>query len=58
MNVPALKKETIVYIHPDVKAKRCPCCGEGEMFVIMRFGANAPPFQNMINSLNNNILKQ
>ena len=58
MGVSALKKEMIVYIHPDDKAKRCPCCGEGEMFVIMRFGANAPPSQEMINRLNNNKLKQ
>ena len=33
-------------------------CGKQEMFVIMRFGANAPHFQNTINTLNNNILKQ
>jgi hypothetical protein len=53
-----LKKDVVVYIHPDLKAKNCPCCGKGELHVIMRFGANAPPFYYMINALNNNKLEQ
>jgi len=57
MDVPKLKKNAIIYINPDFKAKCCPCCGKGEMHVIMSFGANAPPFYNMLNSLNNNKLE-
>ena len=30
------------YITPGFKAERCPCCGKGEMHVILSFGANAP----------------
>jgi hypothetical protein len=51
------KEDAIIYIHPDYKIKRCPCCGKGEMHVIMHFGANAPPSQNTINALNNKNLK-
>jgi len=40
MGVPEVKKDAIVYIHPDFRAHRCPCCGKGEMHVIMSFGAN------------------
>ena len=58
MDVPKLKKDTIIYINPDFKAKRCPCCNKGEMHVIMSFGANAPPSRNMINELINNKSKQ
>ena len=58
MDVPQLKKDTIIYINPDFKTKRCPYCGKGEMHVIMSFGANAPPSRNMINELINNKSKQ
>jgi hypothetical protein len=58
MGVPKPEKETIIYIHPDFKAKSCPCCGKGRMHIIMSFGANAPPLHNIHNTLNNNKLKQ
>jgi len=58
MGVVELKKDAVVYIRPDFKANCCPCCGKGQMHIIMSFGANAPPFCNMINSLNNNKLEQ
>jgi hypothetical protein len=58
MDVPVLKKDAIIYINPDFKVKCCPWCGKGEMHVIMCFGANAPPFHNMFNALNNNKLEQ
>jgi hypothetical protein len=47
-----LKNDAIIYINPGFKAKRCPCCGKGEMHVILNFGANAPPFLPMVNALN------
>jgi hypothetical protein len=53
-----LKNEAIIYIHPGFKAKSCPCCGKGEMHVIMNFGANAPPFLHMISTLNNKKTEQ
>ena len=56
MGVVKLKKDTVIYIHPDFKAKICPCCGKGEMHVIMSFGANAPLFHDKINELKNNKL--
>ena len=40
------------------KVKPCPCCGKGEMHIIMSFGANSPPFHNMLNELKNNKLGQ
>jgi hypothetical protein len=52
------EKDTILYIHPDFQVKCCPCCGKGEMHVIMSFGANAPPLHNILNSLKNNKLEQ
>jgi len=52
------EKDSIVYIQPDFKVKSCPCCGKGEMHIIMSFGANAPPSHNVLNALKNNILKQ
>jgi len=58
MGVPDLKKDVIVYILSDFKAKRCPCCGKGDMHIIMSFGANAPPLHNMLNELKNNKLGQ
>ena len=48
-----LKKDAIVYIRPDFKVRSCPCCGRGEMHVIMRFGAHAPPSSDMLTVLNN-----
>ena len=56
MGVPQLKKDAIVYSNPDFKAKCCPCCGKGEMYVIMSFGANAPSSHSVLNSLINNKL--
>ena len=50
------EKGTVIYINPDFKAKACPCCSKGEMHVIMSFGANAPPFHDMINELKSNKL--
>jgi len=58
MGVPEQRKDAIVYISSDFKAGRCPCCGKGEMHVIMNFGANAPPSDDIINALNNNKLWQ
>jgi hypothetical protein len=58
MSIPKPEKEVIIYIHPDFKPKRCPCCGKGEMHIIMSFGANAPPFHNMLNVLNSIKLEQ
>jgi len=58
MGVVEQEKNVIVYIHPDFKAKRCPCCGKGEMHVIMSFGANAPPFYDLLNALKNNKIEQ
>ena len=57
MDVPKQKEGAIIYIHPDFKVKCCPCCGKGEMHVIMSFGANAPPSHDMINVLKNNKLE-
>jgi hypothetical protein len=48
-----LKKDAIIYLEPGYRVKRCRCCGKGEMHVVMCFGANAPPSQNMLNALNN-----
>ena len=58
MDAPKQKEDAVIYIRPDFKAKCCPCCGKGEMHVIMNFGANAPPSDYMIKSLNINKLKQ
>ena len=58
MGVVKEQKDAIIYIHPDFRAKCCSCCGQGEMHVIMSFGAHAPPFHDMLNSINNNKLKQ
>ena len=58
MGVEKPEKEAVIYLHPDFKVKSCPCCGQGEMHVIMHFGANAPPFDNMHNELNNSKLGQ
>jgi len=58
MGVPKQKKDAIIYIHPDFRAKCCPCCGKGEMHVIMNFGANAPPSQDMLNALKNSKIEQ
>jgi len=58
MGVSKLERDTIIYINPDFKAKSCPCCGKGEMHVIMSFGANAPPSYHILNSLNNNKLQK
>jgi len=58
MGVEKLKKDTIIYINPDFRAKCCPCCGKGEMHVIMSFGANTPPLYNILNTLNNNKLEK
>jgi hypothetical protein len=52
------EREAIVYIHSDAKVRRCPCCGKGEMHIIMSFGANAPPSQHVLNELRNYKLKQ
>jgi len=56
MGVVEEQKDAIIYMNPDFKAKRCPCCGKGEMHVIMRFGAHAPPLDDMLNQLKNNKL--
>ena len=53
MGVVKQKKDAIIYIRPDFNARRCPCCGNGEMHVILCFGANAPPPYNVLNSLGN-----
>ena len=45
------KKDAIVYIQPCFSPKICPCCCTSEMHVIMRFGAHAPPVQNMLDAL-------
>jgi hypothetical protein len=58
MSVVQMKKDAVIYLHPDFRAKCCPCCGKGEMHVIMNFGANAPPFDYLFNVLNNNKLEQ
>ena len=29
ISIPKLKNDTIIYINPDCKAKRCPCCSNG-----------------------------
>jgi len=55
--VSGFKEGAVIYIHPDFKVKCCPCCGKGEMHVIMSFGANAPPSHDMINVLKNNKLE-
>jgi len=57
MDIPKLKKDAIVYINSDFRAKRCLRCGKGEMHVIMNFGANAPPFHKIFNLLKNNELE-
>jgi hypothetical protein len=51
-------KDAIIYLRPDFRAKCCPWCGKGEMHVIMRFGAHAPPSQDILNSLNNNTFEK
>jgi uncharacterized surface protein with fasciclin (FAS1) repeats len=58
MGVQKPEKNAIIYINSDFRAKRCPQCGKGEMHVIMNFGANAPPFYDILNALNNNKLEQ
>ena len=57
MGVVKPEKDAIIYIHPDFRAKSCPCCGQGEMHVIMSFGANAPPLPDVLNGLNNRKLE-
>ena len=52
------EKDAVIYINPDFRDKRCPCCGKGEMHVILCFGANAPPVINTFNLLNNNELEK
>jgi len=51
------KPEVIIYINPGFSAKCCPHCGKGEMHVLMCFGANAPPSQDMLNALKNRKIK-
>jgi hypothetical protein len=48
-----LKNDAIIYINSGFRAKSCPCCGKGEMHVILNFVANAPPSLTMINALGN-----
>jgi len=31
IGVAEVKTDSIIYIHPDFKSKRCPCCGKGQM---------------------------
>jgi len=57
MGVVKPEREAIIYIHPDFKARRCPCCGKGEMHVIMSFGANAPPLLDILKYLDTNKLE-
>jgi hypothetical protein len=50
--------DAIIYIRPDFKAKCCLWCGKGKMHIILNFGANAPPSDDVLNSLKNNTFKQ
>ena len=58
MDVQMPVKDAVIYIKSDFIAKRCPCCGKGEMHVIMNFGANAPPSNETLNTLKNNTLEK
>jgi len=58
MGIVKQEKDAIIYINHDFRVKRCPCCGNGEMHVIMSFGANAPPLLNILNLLKNNKLEK
>jgi len=58
MGVVKPKTDAIIYIHPDYKAKRCPCCGKGEMHVILSFGAHAPPLLDIFKLLTDNKIEK
>jgi len=57
MNVSKPEEDGVIYIHPDFKTQRCPCCGKGEMHIILRFGANAPPSPHILNTLKHKQMK-
>ena len=58
MGIEELKKDAIIYFNPDFKSKFCLYCGKGEMHIILSFGAHAPPFIDIINTVKNKKLVQ